>query len=269
LQNLEKKRIFNKRPFYIGLLIFVLLGAAAYGLLHKEFWLDRFRSSETFDIDSQHAVNTNHLKELRISGSSRLIFSDLKKHLSTVQGPVYIIDLTGGGEQYYYGYTAGFFKATKGKPNIIHLLRRLLLTGSMKIDVSALQKEEEIVQRHGYHYKSFLIVRRSPPSEQTMHDIVEFIEALPKEAWLHVHCFAGKGRTTMFMIMVDIIKNHATVPLEDIVKRQYLLGGIDLFDTTVWKNGSYTKEELEARKNFIIRFHQYVKNRQGQQEKVT
>lgn len=245
----------------LSIIFISLLAGIGYGLFHKGFWLDRFRSTNTIALSPKDGVDTTMMKELRLSGSSRLIFPDLKKHLSDIDGPIYIIDLTGGEEKYYHEYSAGFFKAHGGRANVVHLLRRLLLTGSIRIDPILLMDEEQLVKKHGFLYKTFPIVRKSPPDQKTMDDIINFIENLDENAWLHVHCFAGKGRTTMFMIMVDIIKNGDKVPLQEIVKRQHLLGGINLFDTARWTTGSYTQEELENRKAFIIRFHKYVMER--------
>ena len=50
-----------------------------------------------------------------------------------------------------------------------------------------------------------------------------------------------------------------TVSLEDIVQRQHLLGSEDLLDTTVWRNGTYTQEQLEKRKRFIEKFYEEMR----------
>ncbi len=60
------------------------------------------------------------------------------------------------------------------------------------------------------------------------------------------------------MTLADILKNGRRVPLEEIVRRQHLLGGIDLFQIPApdgWKT-----EEAEARREFIRNFYRYVRS---------
>ena len=44
-----------------------------------------------------------------------------------------------------------------------------------------------------------------------------------KRSWLHFHGHAGKGRTGIFMMLYDKMKNPG-LPMEDIVVRQTLTG---------------------------------------------
>jgi hypothetical protein len=44
-----------------------------------------------------------------------------------------------------------------------------------------------------------------------------------KKSWLHFHCHAGTGRTGIFMMLYDKMKNPS-VPMKDIVIRQTLTG---------------------------------------------
>jgi len=60
------------------------------------------------------------------------------------------------------------------------------------------------------------------------------------------------------LVMYDIFKNASQVPLNDIVKRQHLLGSEDLLNTVVWRKGSYTKEQLLDRAAFITAFYTFI-----------
>ena len=63
--------------------------------------------------------------------------------------------------------------------------------------------------------------------------------------------------------MWDMFKNASLVSINDIVQRHYLLGSENLFDTKVWKNGTYDQNKLEARKMFIEDFYEFVCQRKA------
>ena len=76
---------------------------------------------------------------------------------------------------------------------------------------------------------------------------------------MHFHCQAGKGRTTSFMVMYDMMKNPS-VSLKDILHRQYLLGGSYIaydpsmpYPTKNWKDDYY---HVKAR--MVAKFYEYV-----------
>ena len=87
--------------------------------------------------------------------------------------------------------------------------------------------EQETVEAIGYRYARFFATDKSWPNTEAVEAFVDFAEALPNNAWVHFHCLAGQGRTTSFMAIYDMIRNP-DVPVDDIIKRQYLIGGIDL-----------------------------------------
>ena len=64
------------------------------------------------------------------------------------------------------------------------------------------------------------------PNDNMVNYFIDFVKKQPENTWLHFHCKAGAGRTTTFMIMYDIIKNHNYVDLNDIITRQILLSNL-------------------------------------------
>ncbi len=81
-----------------------------------------------------------------------------------------------------------------------------------------------------------------------------------KSVWLHFHCRGGDGRTTTFLAMHDVIHNAPTVTVDDILNRQYLLGGVDL-DTppdTAPGNTSFKYPFAVERAQFMQNFYKYV-----------
>ncbi len=252
------------RKILISLSVIVVACAVGfYALFHNGMVSNAFRSCEKNITSSYPQVNTKGLDELNVSGSSRVALYHLKWSLRHVQGPIYLIDLTDGKIKYYRTLESSLFKERRLNPEFVYTLRRILIGGSSDILPQYLEKESDVAPRFGLIYQAFYIPRRHIPSQEMVDKIVAFAQILPKDAWLHAHCDAGRGRTTMFMIMMDIIKNGHQVSVEEIVERQYRLGGVDMFDTKVWVNGHYTQEQLQARKDFIISFHKYVTDPKG------
>ena len=86
------------------------------------------------------------------------------------------------------------------------------------------QTEEEVAKSLGMNYYRITARDHLWPAPKYVDQFVGWYKTLPKDAWLHFHCAAGAGRTTVFMVMVDMMKNP-TIPLNTILDRQYLIGG--------------------------------------------
>ncbi|MBR3498558.1 MAG: protein tyrosine phosphatase [Selenomonadaceae bacterium] len=89
------------------------------------------------------------------------------------------------------------------------------------------QTERDAAAKLGFEYVRFAAADMQFPAPEIVDDFIIFVANLPKNSWLHFHCQAGHGRTTTFLAMYDIMKNP-DVSLEEICKRQYLLGGSNL-----------------------------------------
>jgi len=77
---------------------------------------------------------------------------------------------------------------------------------------------------------------------------------------LHFHCRGGDGRTTTFLAMHDIINNAPQVSVNDILIRQYLLGGINLDDTQPGDATSFKYPFAVERADFMRDFYTYVQD---------
>lgn len=87
--------------------------------------------------------------------------------------------------------------------------------------------ERAAAEKLGLNYQRFAATDMQFPAPELVDEFITFVANLPENAWLHFHCQAGHGRTTTFLVMYDIMKNP-DVSLEEICKRQYLLGGTNL-----------------------------------------
>lgn len=201
-----------------------------------------------------------------------------KQNLSPDQ--VYIFDLTYTKMPYvdhnhplsWYGYKdfeelqnppekRAFFKALMMKLKAMYYEWK---TGKKLADLkeSDFISEKELIEKKGYHYLEPL------PTEwrndwSFIDRLVPIFESLPDDAWVYFHCAHGRGRTTTVMILYDIFKTPKSVHLDDILERQYCIGGEDVRDTQVWANGTWDENELKSREKIIYYFYDYMHDPEG------
>ncbi len=119
------------------------------------------------------------------------------------------------------------------------------------------QTEKEVVEAIGFRYVRFYVTDRTQPDTETIEAFLDFVDSLPRDAWLHFHCRAGHGRTTTFMAMYDMIRNPG-IPAETIIERQHLIGGADL---TAMKDEEWKNERIVQRLETLKLFSEYVRAR--------
>lgn len=88
--------------------------------------------------------------------------------------------------------------------------------------------EEALVTAKHLGYARLYVQDHHMPSQNELMQFINIVKTRPKDTWLYLHCRGGKGRTTTFMILVDIMHNADKVSFNDILKRQVLMGGSDL-----------------------------------------
>jgi len=120
------------------------------------------------------------------------------------------------------------------------------------VNVVSAQTEEELATKNGFSYLRIAVPDFQRPSDRDVDMFIDFYHTLMEEDWLHFHCHAGKGRTTTFMVMYDMMRNYDKVSLEDIAYRQLIMGGMDLLADSKWEND-------KARTKFVRDFYQYCK----------
>ncbi len=252
------KKISLKKVVFGGIGSFIL---ALSLLFFDAFYGRNFRSMED-KIGSTQKVDLRGLQDIHASGGSPTCFTSLKWKLRHVDGPIIIVDAMSE----YHGFiksipTAllGYHKPAKFK----HLVRRFLLTGSTDVHPELVISEEEEAKKYDLGYRKVSISSTFISSDEDIDNIIAFYDSIPENTWLHFHCSHGKGRTSLMLVMLDTMKNAPQVSLEDIVKRQHLLGSENLFNTEVWENGTYTKEQLENRKKFIEDFYAFICQRKA------
>lgn len=256
------KKFFTPKKILIISTASLLIGFSLF--LFVDAFINRnFRTTQD-TISSTTRVDLRGLRDLKASGAAAVHFLDLKRRLSHINEKIIIVD----GMTEFHGYLMGlpttfFAYQSKHKLNWKYKVRRFLLTGTQQICAERVVPEGDAALENGFYYINLNAGSRFIPTHEKIDEMVNVLENLPNDTWVHFHCHHGKGRTSMMLVMLDMMKNAPTVSLQDIVKRHHLLGSEDLLDTTVWARGTYTKEQLEARRDFITQFYEFVCQRKA------
>ncbi len=244
--------------------------------------------TDSFSVKRETIPSRKGLDTLRVSASGQPAepaLSSLYRRIRNAAGDgadIWLVDLRQESHGFINGkYAVSWYKdrnwANKGMPPAMaerdELGRLAALIGSRTTfepmgnydtahleavteDVRTAVPEREPAVRAGFKYLRIPATDQAAPNDAAIDEFVTFAAALPKDAWLHLHCHAGHGRTTTFLVFFDIMKNPE-VPLEEIVARQHALGGTDLFNTedeVRWRAREKTK-----RADTVRAFYEYAK----------
>lgn len=121
------------------------------------------------------------------------------------------------------------------------------------ITVNQAISEKDLAQNNGFEYQRFSIRDFDIPEAEEFSRMINFIKNLPEDKKIYVHCAGGKGRTAMFLVIIDIIKNGKKIELEEIFKRQNKLGGARLDEIS--KEEAWSEELATKRLKMLEDFY--------------
>jgi len=193
------------------------------------------------------------LAQLRASGSAEFTADSLKPMLAKLPGPVTIFDLRQEDHGFINGNAVSWYAtnnwANVGKsPKAISTDEKqrlqscavgseVVLTDDSaikggaanapveRVTVQITQTEKKLVAAAGAAYVRIPVTDHCRPTDAAVDQFVLAVRSLPAGSWAHFHCRAGKGRTTTFMALYDMLRNARDVSLQDIVSRQSALIG--------------------------------------------
>jgi hypothetical protein len=234
---------------------------------------------------NDHLSRFRALEELRISGSSE--FSELGLRLLRARLPVSrftVVDL----RQESHGFAAGLpvsWEANHDWGNagrtqaavVADEERRLAELGSrpraelVRLDQgwgreklavvpvvpSPTRTERQVVEGAGLEYARFATPDHLYPDDATTDRFVTFARERLDAGWMHFHCKAGIGRTTVFMTMADMMRNARRVPRDEIIRRQGRYAGYDL--EKIAAPGAWNAETSRKRRDFVRAFYDYCR----------
>lgn len=260
-----------------------------------------FRTASTAYANSSTSAANNPtrkgLNTLRISGSAQFSEEGLKALITALKNPskLVIVDLREESHGFANGIAISWFapknwiNAGKSRKQIEEDENRRLANllkekeavfytilekdvddtikekSAQTIEVKSVANESQVVDSQHADYVRICVRDHLRPTDLAVEQFVTFIDTLNPETWIHFHCSAGRGRTTTFMAMYDMMQNANDVSFKDILVRQCLIGGTDLAhhpDINSWKY-PYGVERLQ----FLRRFYEFCKTRSQEGKK--
>jgi type II secretory pathway pseudopilin PulG len=250
-------------------------------------------SADPVKADGKRNPDLTGLPELAVSGSGQMSKQQMAALVGRLkqnaEGPIYIVDLRQESHGFLNGEAASLYgkrnwgNIGKSTDDILSEEKEALknvknenadvyeLTKDKKQNketnlsllVKSAQTEQEVANDAGARYFRITSTDHIWTDAKNVDRFLAFYKTLPQNAWLHFHCEAGKGRTTTYMILYDILRNGAGVSLEDIADRQYLMGGEDVLaehkEKDSEKKAEDWKQNFEIERAAMIRlFYQYV-----------
>ncbi|MBS2038229.1 hypothetical protein JST97_24805 [bacterium] len=122
--------------------------------------------------------------------------------------------------------------------------------------VWSVRSEKDLVHSQGLDYERLTVTDHLRPDDQEVDRFVRLVEGLESEDWLHFHCRAGVGRTSVFMGMFDMLHNADVVPMQEILARA---GSRDLNEIKDGPRQLYYSERYD----FLTWFYRYSQARLG------
>jgi protein-tyrosine phosphatase len=230
---------------------------------------------------------TTGLSELRASGSGEFTPEGLKLVLARTRGPVTVFDLrqethiflndlpvswyasrdwanVGRSQSAIEADETSRVQSLKPGSEIVIRAGEPVKKGSagaatpQRVTVGSSSTEHDIVGAAGASYVRVTVTDHARPLDDEVDRFVLAVRALPENAWAHFHCEAGRGRTTTFMVLYDMLRNANRASLEEIVRRQQILGyDYDVLQPTepgIWK-APYAAD----RAAFVRAFYNYAR----------
>lgn len=225
------------------------------------------------------------LAELHASGSGEFTDDGLKLLLARLRGPVTVFDLRQETHLFVDGLPISWF-ATNDWANVgrshdeivsDEAVRAQSLKPGSEITVTGgdikksgtasstpahvivrnAMTEGELVEKNKAAYVRLTVTDHARPLDEEVDRFILAVRSLPENGWAHFHCEAGRGRTTTFMVLYDMLRNATRLSIDDIVNRQKLLG----YDYDVLKSASadWRAPYTEDRAAFIHAFYNYAR----------
>lgn len=198
------------------------------------------KTTDLSTIENREDLNLEGLNTLNISGSQQFTPNNIELLIKGIDTdlPITVVDLREESHGFVNG-SAISFTNDRNNPNEGLSREEVLLDEKTRLselklgeqltffnkpfltlEVDKVKTEEELTKEYGLNYVRITVTDKTMPKDEMVDYFIEFANSLEEENWLHFHCKHGVGRTSTFMIMFDVMKNHKISKLEDIINRQ-------------------------------------------------
>lgn len=253
-----------------------------------------FRTTQDLQLMAAPHVNMTGLSNVKASGSgqySQIALNLLLKKLKPHARNVTICDLRNDDHLFVDGMNISRFQTREDllsprtpediTESVICLRDQILAQGgikaqaidtkypkdtfekrfSLRLKPHEVETPEQLVSKLGARYLLIGSKRFSDSLDGDIDRFLTYAQTMPEDTWLHFSCRTGKRKTTFFMALYDLIHNADKVSMEDIVRRQHFIGGVNLFDITP-KDPSWPVDRASKQQQIrcLARFHEFAKD---------
>lgn len=229
------------------------------------------KSTDELTLPSNSSLNLKGLDTLNISGSKQFSQDGLAYIKQSIGDniPITVVDL----RQESHGFVNGMAISWKNDKNNANagltpaevssteeaLLKSIPIgepitfsnKPNLKVVPKIVQDERELTKTFAIDYIRIPVTDRTIPTDEYVDYFISSVREKDPNTWFHFHCKAGIGRTTLFMIMYDMMRNAKNVSRDDIIERQLLLANFSKRKILGYKS----KKKFD----FLDRFYNYSK----------
>lgn len=129
----------------------------------------------------------------------------------------------------------------------------------MPVTVTSAYTESNLCAREGLGYMRIPVTDHQAPEEAQINQVITLYKTKPPSSWIHFHCKAGRGRTTVFLTFWDMLTNAKKDSFDTIIKRQEALSSYNLVEPLSESAKRYLPQ-FEHRLAVLKQFYAYCKN---------
>jgi len=126
------------------------------------------------------------------------------------------------------------------------------------IAVTSVATEEEFIKNQDHTYVRIPVTDHEAPSNEAVDQFIDLVNSLPEKSWLHIHCRKGKGRTTTFMTLLDMMRHAKKYSFDELIKRGQDIGGSNVIYVPKKRTMRYLQKL--KRREFLKEFYTFCRS---------